>query len=172
MFRRMLVASGFVAAVAGAAPLQAQQPQDLVRELNRSGPRFGITWMSGEIVDTLRSKYDIDVAPVITQFGWQFEKQFAGIENGPVALNEWVLLVGGLDQGAFLPSLTWLVGLRTPGNFEFGVGPNLTPAGVAIAISSGMTFRAGALAVPVNVALVPSRFGMRASILTGFNLYR
>ncbi len=83
-----------------------------------------------------------------------------------------MLLVGGLDQGEILPSLTWLVGLRTQGNFEIGVGPNITPAGVALAFSTGVTFRAGALAVPVNVAIVPSKLGARTSILTGFNLYR
>ena len=171
MIRRSLVAAALLA-LAATAPLGAQQPQDLVRQLNRSGPRVGVTWLGGSIVDTLRTKFDIDVAPVITQFGWQFERQFASLENGPVALNEWILLVGGLDQGAFLPSLTWLVGIRTPGNFEIGVGPNLTPAGAALALSSGMTFRAGALAVPVNVALVPSKYGVRASLLTGFNLYR
>lgn len=152
--------------------VSAQKPGELVRQLNRSGPRFGITWLSGSIVDTLKSKYDLDVSPVITQFGWQYEKQFASLEDGPVALNDWVLLVGGLDQGAFIPSLTWLVGIRTPGNFEFGIGPNGTPAGVALAISTGYTFRAGALNVPINMAIVPSRFGTRASILTGFNLYR
>jgi hypothetical protein len=172
MFRRLMVA--FCALSMGSFPatLYAQQPQDLVRQLNRSGPRFGITWLGGSIVDTLRSKHSIDVSPVVTQFGWQFEKQFASLESGPVALNELVLLVGGLDQGAFLPSFSWLVGVRTPGQFEIGVGPNITPAGVALAFSSGMTFRAGALAVPVNVALVPSKYGMRASVLTGFNLYR
>lgn len=172
MSRQWLAATLFCAALASPAALSAQQPGELVRQLNRSGPRFGVTWLSGSIVDSLKSKHDIDVSPVITQFGWQFEQQFASLENGPVALNEWILLVGGLDQGAFLPSLTWLVGVRTPGNFEVGVGPNATPAGVALAISMGMTFRAGALAVPVNVAIVPSRFGVRSSILTGFNLYR
>lgn len=171
MFRRT-VAALFVAAIVQAVPAGAQQPQDLVRELNRSGPRFGITWLAGDIVDTLSSKYNVDVAPIITQFGWQFERQFASLENGPVALNEWVLLVGGLDQGEILPSLTWLVGIRTQSNFEIGVGPNVTPAGVALAISSGMTFRVGALAVPVNLAIVPSKLGPRTSILTGFNLYR
>lgn len=171
MYRRILSTALFAAAVA-AAPADAQQPQDLVRELNRSGPRFGVTWLGGSITDTLRSRYRIDVAPVVTQFGWQFERQFASLENGPVALNEWVLLVGGLDQGAFLPSLTWLVGIRMPSNLELGVGPNLTPAGVALALSGGMTFRAGALAVPLNVAAVPSRFGTRVSVLTGFNIYR
>ena len=171
MFGRTMVTL-LVAAVVQAVPAGAQQPQDLVRELNRSGPRFGITWMSNDIVDTLRVKHNVDVAPIITQFGWQFERQFASLENGPVALNEWVILVGGLDQGEILPSLTWLVGLRTQGNFEIGVGPNITPAGVALALSSGVTFRVGALAVPLNIAIVPSKLGPRTSILTGFNLYR
>jgi hypothetical protein len=171
MFGRACAALAAVVVIQS-APAGAQQPQDLVRELNRSGPRFGITWLSADIVDTLRTKYDVDVAPIITQFGWQFERQFASLENGPVALNEWVLLIGGLDQGEILPSLTWLVGLRTPGNFEVGVGPNITPAGVALAISGGVTFRVGALAVPLNFALVPSKLGPRTSILTGFNLYR
>ena len=150
----------------------AQQPGELTRQLTRTGPRFGVTWLSGGIVDTLASRHSIDVAPVITQFGWQFERQFASMEHGPVALNEWVFLVGGLDQGAFLPSLTWLVGVRTPGMFEVGIGPNATPAGVALALSTGYTFKAGALAVPVNMAIVPSKYGVRASVLTGFNLYR
>lgn len=172
MFRRLMVA--FCALSMGSLPihLHAQQPQDLVRQLNRSGPRVGVTWLGGSIVDTLRSRHNIDVAPVVTQFGWQFERQFSSLEGGPVALNEFVFLIGGLDQGAFLPSLTWLVGVRTPNQFELGVGPNVTPAGVALALSTGMTFRVGALAVPVNIAIVPSKLGVRSSILTGFNLYR
>ena len=171
MFRKVLVAFCLMS-MGSAIELHAQQPADLVRQLNRSGPRVGITWLAGGIVDTLKSKHDIDVAPLLTQFGWQFERQFASMENGPVALNEFVLLVGGLDQGLFMPSFTWLVGVRMPSQFEFGIGPNATPLGVALAMSAGVTFRAGALAVPVNMALVPSRYGMRASILTGFNIYR
>ncbi len=71
MFSRA-VAAVFAAVVIHTEPVGAQQPQDLVRELNRSGPRFGITWLAGSIVDTLRTKYDVDVAPIITQFGWQY----------------------------------------------------------------------------------------------------
>lgn len=171
MFHRLMVAF-CVMSMGLPMTAHAQQPEDLVRTLRRSGPRFGVTWLGGSLVDTLKARHDIDVAPVITQFGWQFERQFASLENGPVALNEWVFLVGGLDQGVFLPSLTWLVGIRTPGQFEFGVGPNATPAGVALAFSGGVTFRAGALAVPLNFALVPSKYGVRASVLSGFNLYR
>jgi hypothetical protein len=172
MFRRTLAALCLITAAAVPVQLDAQQPGELVRRLGRTGPRFGVTWMSAGTVDTIKALYNIDVLPVVTQFGWQFESQFASMDQGPVALNEWVLLVGGLDQGLFLPSLTWLVGVRTPGGFEFGVGPNATPATVALAMSIGNTFKAGALAIPVNIALVPSRFGMRASILTGFNIYK
>ena len=174
MIRRLLSALCLVAAVAvpTVPTLEAQQPGQLVRRLDRTGPRFGITWFGGAITDSIQSKYDMDVAPVVTQFGWQFEKQFASLEGGPVALNEWVLLVGGLDQGVILPSLTWLVGVRMTNGFEFGVGPNATPHGVALAISAGHTFDAGALSIPVNLAFVPSRIGPRVSILTGFNLYK
>jgi len=166
----MLVALGIATALAPA--LSAQQPGDLVRRVSRSGPRFGVTFLDAQIRDSIKSRYDVEVGPVITQFGWQYERQFASLEQGPVALNEFILLIGGLDQGTFIPSITWIVGIRTPGNFEFGVGPNATPNGVALAISSGVTFRAGALAIPVNLAIVPGRIGTRASLLTGFNLYR
>jgi hypothetical protein len=35
-----------------------------------------------------------------------------------------------------------------------------------------MTFRAGALNVPVNLAVVPSKSGVRVSLLAGFNTRR
>ena len=47
-----------------------------------------------------------------------------------------------------LPSLSWLVGLRTRDGAEFGVGPNVTPAGTALAIAAGVTVRAGVLEHP------------------------
>jgi hypothetical protein len=171
MFRKLVVA-GLVAMGSITNEAQAQQPEDMVRTLSRSGPRFGITYLPDSTVSLAQSKHGIPLNTVITQFGWQYEKQFASVEGGVVALNEFVLLVGGLDQGTAIPSITWLVGVRTPGQFEIGVGPNITPDGVALAISAGLTFRAGALAVPVNLAVVPSREGVRASILTGFNIYR
>jgi len=165
MFRQAFAALLLATAVA------AQQPEKL-QKVARSGPRFGVTWLSGATVDTIQARYDVDVLPIITQFGWQFEKQWTSFDDGPVALNELVLLVGGLDQGVVFPSLTWLVGIRTPGSFEIGVGPNATAAGVALAISTGYTFKTGSLNVPINMAIVPSRYGLRASVMTGFNIYR
>ena len=138
---------------------------------NLSGPRFGVTTLSDGIVTTLHDRY-IDVRPVITQFGWQFEKQFYSTTGGAAVLNEWVVLLGGLDQNMALPSVSWLVGVRTEGGTEFGVGPNVTPVGWSLAFAAGTTLRTGFLNVPVNIAVVPSRNGMRVSFLTGFSKRR
>ena len=143
----------------------------LSQPISLSGPRFGVTFLGEGIIDKL-VEHDITVDPVITQFGWQFEKRFYAGASGVSALNEWVLLVGGLEQGVALPSLTWMVGLRTKEGAEFGIGPNVTPLGVGLAIAAGTTFKAGVLNIPVNVAIVPSRSGVRVSMLTGFNTRR
>jgi hypothetical protein len=159
--------------VAGPVAAQTEKPVTIppppVRTVSLSGPRIGFTSLSEGVVDKLHER-SIDVRPAITQFGWQFEKQFYSKQGGLAAVNEWVFLLGGLEQGVTLPSVSWLVGLRTSGGAEFGVGPNITPAGVALAFAAGVTFRQGVLNVPVNFAVVPSREGMRVSILTGFNM--
>jgi len=158
-----------------AAPVAAQNetpvtiPPPVAKTVSLSGPRIGFTSLSTGIVDKLHER-SIDVRPAITQFGWQFEKAFYGKQGGIAAVNEWVFLLGGLEQGVALPSLSWMVGLRTSGGAEFGVGPNITPAGVALAFAAGVTFRQGVLNVPVNLAVVPSKDGVRVSVLTGFNL--
>lgn len=146
-------------------------PPSFTKTVNLSGPRFGMTALSTGVVDELK-KRDIEVGSNISQFGWQFEKQFYTRNSGVAAVNEWVFLLGGLDQGVVLPSLSWMVGLRTREGAEFGIGPNITPAGVALAVAGGVTFRAGNLNVPMNVAVVPSKAGTRISVLTGFNMRR
>ena len=141
------------------------------RTIGLSGPRFGVTWLSDGIVRKLDDNY-MRVGSVVSQFGWQFEKQFLNTASGPTAVSEWVLLVGGMEQGVVIPSATWLVGLRSRAGAEFGVGPNLTPAGAALALAVGATFRAGSLNLPVNLAVVPSKSGLRVSLLCGFNTRR
>jgi len=138
-----------------------------VRTLSLDGPRVGVTMLSDGVRAKLAER-DIFVDSAVSQFGWQFERQFYSKKGGVTAVTEWVALLGGLDQGTVIPSLSWLVGLRTPEGAEFGVGPNVTPAGVALAISAGVTFRAGALNVPMNFAIVPTKAGTRVSMLTGF----
>jgi hypothetical protein len=140
-------------------------------DVSLAGPRFGITVLSDGVIKKLKTDSGIALAPVTTQFGWQFEKQFySGGTDGPAAITEAVVLIGGLEQGYVLPSLSWLVGVRTKGGAEFGLGPNVTPIGVALALAAGKTFQVGVLNVPVNVAFVPSKAGTRVSVLTGFSI--
>lgn len=159
-----------------AAPLSAQSvtpdvtiPPPRLKMVSLSGPRFGVTALSQGVVDKLHER-SIDVGSSLSQFGWQFEKEFFSNAGGLAVVNEWVTLFGGLEQGVALPSLSWMVGLRSPSGVEFGLGPNVTPAGVALAVAGGVTFRSGALNVPVTFAVVPSKAGTRVSILTGFNM--
>jgi hypothetical protein len=169
---RAAVITALFLSLAGPAAAQTQTsvtiPPPAPRTVSLSGPRFGFTSLSQGVVDKLHER-EIDVQPTISQFGWQFEKEFYSKQSGLAAVNEWVFLVGGLEQGVVLPSATWLVGLRTSNGAEFGLGPNITPAGVAMAFAAGVTFRSGVLNIPVNVAFVPSKAGPRVSMLTGFN---
>jgi hypothetical protein len=144
-------------------------PPPPLKTVSLSGPRFGFTALSQGVVDKLHER-SIDVRSTITQFGWQFEKEFYSKGGGVAAMNEFVLLFGGLEQGVPLPSLSWMVGLRSSNGAEFGIGPNVTPVGVALAVAGGVTFRSGALNVPMTFAVVPSKAGTRISMLTGFNL--
>jgi hypothetical protein len=150
-----------------AALAQDTRIPPVVERISLSGPRFGVTYLGGAIVDSLAA-HGVDVSPVITQFGWQFERLMFTSQNGLSAVTEWVILVGGLEQSTFLPSVSWLVGLRGARGAEFGVGPNVSAAGSALAIAAGFTTRAGALNLPVNVAVVPSKIGTRVSVLVGF----
>ena len=150
------------------APRDTRVP-DATERIKLSGPRFGMTFLPPALRDSL-SAHNVKVGPVISQFGWQFERQFLGNPGGLTAVSEWVLLVGGLEQGTFLPSLSWLVGVRGQNGTEFGVGPNVSPAGFSLVVASGVTFRSGALNVPINLALVPSQSGVRVGLLTGFTM--
>jgi hypothetical protein len=157
--------------VAIATPALGQTLPPVARAVGLEGPRFGFTSLSPGIIDRATENH-VEIRPLITQFGWQFEKRFYNMGTGLTAMNEWVILVGGLEQGLAIPSLNWMVGLRTREGAEFGIGPNLTPMGAALALAAGVTFRAGAMNIPMNVAVVPSKDGVRVSMLTGFNFRR
>ena len=148
------------------AEARSQEPPSMI---NLAGPRIGVTLMSPGIVDRLKRE-NIKIAPLVTQFGWQSESRFYSSPSGVSGVTEYVILLGGTEQGQFLPSITWLVGFRTPDGVEFGVGPNVTPLSISLALAGGITYRVGDLNVPVNLALVPSESGVRLSLLTGFNM--
>ena len=168
--RVSLVASLLVLTMAAGAEAQSViQPPAGPRTVSLAGPRFGITALPPGVVEALQEQ-TIDVGSAISQFGWQFEKQFYVREGGVAAVTEWVTLLGGLDQGLAIPSVSWLVGLRTREGTEFGIGPNISPSGVGLAVAAGVTLRTGFMNVPLNVAIVPSKRGSRVSVLTGFTM--
>jgi hypothetical protein len=154
------------------APQSINVPPPMARTISLSGPRFGFTSLSPGITTMLAEEHNIHISPLISQFGWQFERSFFTRGSGVAAISEAVVLVGGLEQSVALPSVSWLVGLRTPQGAEFGIGPNITPAGAALALAAGMTIRSGSLNIPMTFAVVPSKSGVRVSVLTGFTMRR
>src|SRR5262245_25620476 len=110
----------------GQAPLPAPPtPKFGPNETSLSGPRFGLTILSPNTVEALRVDHDIVVQPIVSQFGWQFEHSFYVNDDGLSVLTEFVPLLSGLEQGVALPSLNWMVGIRSGAGTEFGLGPNI-----------------------------------------------
>ena len=164
------------------APVVARAEPRVRGPRRLSGVRTGVTILSQGTIDRINEAFDdcffddqrdcgedriSGEIPVVTQFGWQYENRIFQSETGLTGLTEWVLLVGGVERGLFLPSLTFLAGLRAPGGLEVGVGPNLSLGGAAYAVSVGHSYSSGDVNLPVNLALVFGQDGPRASVLVG-----
>lgn len=135
-----------------------------------AGPRVGVTMVqAGSLASILRKDVPLfsdDIreewtgstgkyGAVMSQYGWQWESRF--LDGGDVVgLVEWIALVGGMEKGMFLPSVSSMVGIRTASGFEFAAGPNLSLGGIAMVIGIGKTLKFGKLNVPLNIAYVPS----------------
>lgn len=146
---------------------QAQVDDEIIPPVKLVGPRLGATYITpGETADQLA---EYDISPFITQFGWQFETRFFTLPSGVAGLIEGVILIGGIEQNSFLPSGTFLIGVRNAKGLEFGLGPNLSLSGTAFALAVGVTFKSNNINFPVNIAVVPSDKGIRLSLLFGFN---
>jgi hypothetical protein len=154
-----------VTAPAQLAPPTADAPT--VQPLKLGGPRFGLTYLPQGVRDAALQDLDVELRPVISQFGWQWETRFFSSE-GITGMSEWVLLVGGLEANQFIPSLSWILGIRTPNGTEVGVGPNIGVSGTALAVAGGITLQSGPIYLPMNVAIVPGASGVRVSVLSGF----
>ena len=142
-------------------------------EIKRSGPRYGVIWLSPSLVDSIsaHNKHQ-SVNGTTSVFGWDFQTQLLRNPHGAAPITDIVLGVAGLDQGLILPSATWLVGMRTQDDFEIGIGPNVSLAGAALALTVGRTFHSGQLNIPFDVAWVSSKIGQRVSLTTGFNVMK
>ncbi len=149
----------------------------LVPSKKYGGPRIGLTWLSAG------SNRDFVGQNFISQFGWQFETRIFRLADGSGALFEVIPLIGGLDRGLFLPSISTVFGYRLGNGIEFGVGPNLSLSGFGLVYAIGFSFKSGAVTFPINLAFAPSsknlRYepdsdeseytGSRLSLIIGFN---
>ena len=150
-------------------------------------PRIGLTYLSeGFISDKVGAQF-------ISQFGWQFETRLFKLADGSGALFEVIPLIGGLDRGMFLPSISTVLGYRLANGIEFGIGPNLSLSGFGLVYAIGFSFKSGAVTFPINLVFAPSsrnpyyeefkygnngtlipsgeyeKTGSRLSLLIGFN---
>ena len=154
------------------------------------GPRIGATYIDyGTVRDYLDSE---NKSPIITQFGWQFETRLFTADDGTSALLEFIPLVGGFDQGLFLPSISILTGIRNATDakmsFEFAVGPNFSitrnwekevAPSIGLVIAVGTSIKKSNINFPINLVFVPSvgekhdgknyKTGWKLSLIFGFN---
>ena len=170
-----------------------------------AGPRVGFTYVTaGPIADFLHDGFDFDededggygsTGPAFTTlYGWQWESRFADGGGNITGIVEWIVLVGGMERGKFLPSASSIIGARTDKGLEFGIGPNLSLAGIGMVFGVGYNFKSGNLNLPVNLVFMPGRklsgnvesydndtgnftseeydynSGARISIMIGFNM--
>ena len=97
-----------------------------VGRVNNSGPRMGFAITHGTIAEFLTRNENtggLDMYPMMSQFGYQFEVQYVGTEKFS-ALFEFIPNINGLEQGKFLPSVAFLNGFRFgQAGWEFAFGP-------------------------------------------------
>ena len=131
-----------------------------------AGPRIGVTYITaGPIADFIHDGFDFDGeeeqhgstgSAFTSLYGWQWESRFAdgGNETGIV---EWIVLVGGMEKGMFLPSASSIIGARMDNGLEFGVGPNLSLSGIGMVFGMGYNFKSGNLNLPINISVIPGK---------------
>ena len=143
---------------------------------NMGGPRFGVTYVAGDsqLYRDLQSK---DVGRVISQFGWHFERQIIPEGGGPQFVVQFVPMIAGVEYGMIVPGMTLAMGIRMPGGWEFGMGPNFVAsedeynhitARTSLIIALGKSLNYGGVSLPINFATSQSPDGNRYSLIFGY----
>ncbi len=166
-----VLGGGSVAAQeSGSEVPEEQQAKKLPRQ-SLNGPRFGFTMFTGEVAE---QRNQADLAPAISQFGWQFETQMVSLEGGHKALLELVTLLGGVESEHPTISAALMAGYRLANGFELGAGPNISyttqtdKATTSMVIAAGATLPFGDIWVPLNTAVSLAEGGPRITVLTGW----
>ena len=105
-----------------------QPPKTPTVQISNSGPRMGLAMVGGDIADVLtrpESEGGYEAIPILSQFGYQFEKVYLSSGNFQ-ALAEGMILMTGLEQGLFNPSFAFMNGFRnSKTGIEFAFGPSI-----------------------------------------------
>ena len=160
------------------------------RTIVAEGPRMGFGFVTGANANRLAEPKEnggFDMAiPMMSQFGYQFEKAYITTGNWQ-ALAEFIPLISGLESNRFVPNLTILNGLRNNNSgWEFAFGPTIdvsrtldgrldsrgTPSvSTALVFSVGKTIKSGEMNFPINAYFIPPKDGSsyRFGISMGWN---
>ncbi len=163
--RSVLIVASFIV-LAAADPAAAQNGSRNIT--STTGPKVGLTLIAGDLVDDLRR--DFRKGPLLLQFGWQVEARFpvSRDRNGAAGYAQLMPLIGGLEEGKILPSITWLIGVRGAKGNRIGFGPTMSLAGPTVTVSAGVTKRSGQLYLPIDLAVQFMERGTIVSLLIGF----
>jgi len=100
-----------------------------IGRINNSGPRMGFAYTVGDLNEFLVRPEDqggLEMIPFVSNLGYQFEGQYVGTENFS-ALFECLVMFTGLEQGKFIPSVSFLNGFRFgKSGWEFAFGPSFS----------------------------------------------
>lgn len=95
--------------------------------INNSGPRMGVAYTVGDVNEFMtrsESRGGLEMKPITSNIGYQFEVQYVGTENFS-GLFECLVTVSGLEQGKFIPGIALLNGYRFGrGGWEIALGPS------------------------------------------------
>ncbi len=158
-------------------PAQTEaEKEKIINTRNMGGPRFGLTYVMGN--DQLAQELEYhDMGRTISQFGWHFEHQVVPEGGGPGFVIEFIPLLAGVEYGKIIPNFSLLMGVRSPGGWEIGMGPNLSfsktiedevEARTSLLLGLGKSFKYGGVSIPVNFAYSASPEGNRVSLFFGY----
>ncbi|CAG5079785.1 hypothetical protein [Parvicella tangerina] len=97
------------------------------KNITNNGPRVGVAFIGGDMGDRLSAPEDEggwDAIPVVSQFGFQLEKEYLSAGNFH-ALLEGLVVISGPEQQLFNPKLVIMNGFRSSSTgLEFAFGPS------------------------------------------------
>ena len=175
----------FVLFLSVLTPASGQSGEEMPKFQMLLGPVVGMTYVvdaQGTLDAKLQEMYpnpDRSYTPFFTQFGVNLEQRLRlGTTRSYFAFQE-VFAVGGMDQGIFLPSVSFFLGFRSHRGLQFGLGPNLVvrwaqsepELATSVTYAVGWSFPFYGAFVPVSLAFsATSEDGNpRIGLISGFN---